>query len=156
MPCLLRLLLVSLLSCGVAFAQDTEKAEKYHRLLLKKPENPTVFDRFVEAWLDAGSKDDLQKWLEVKANSGDFADWRILTSFHDYLGEGGEAVAALDKAIKKDKRELESGIMIDQVVCLMDLNRKEEALKLGEKVKLDLLERLDRKKIITDLLEEKE
>ena len=156
MPCLLRLLLVSLLSCGVAYAQDTEKAEKYHRLLLKKPENPTVFDRFVEAWLDAGSKDDLQKWLEVKADSGDFADWRILTSFHDYLGEGGEVVAALDKAIKKDKRELESGIMIDQVVCLMDLNRKEEALKLGEKVKLDLLERLDRKKIITDLLEEKE
>ncbi|MFT6498967.1 MAG: hypothetical protein ACJAT6_001103, partial [Akkermansiaceae bacterium] len=76
--------------------------------------------------------------------------------FHDYLGEGGEAVAALDKAIKKDERELESEIMIDQVVCLMDLNQKEEALKLGKKVKLDLLERLDRKKIITDLLEEKE
>lgn len=59
-------------------------------------------------------------------------------------------------AREKDERELESEIMIDEVVCLMDLNRKEEALKLGKKVKFDLLERLDRKKIITDLLEEKE
>ena len=141
MPCLLRLLLVSLLSCGVAFAQDTEKAEKYHRLLLKKPENPTVFDRFVEAWRDAGSKDDLQKWLEVKAKSGDSADWRILASFHDYLGEGGEAVAALDEAIKKEEKNLSlrlaraemMGKTQDFEPALEDLKLVVDDEKLGER-----------------------
>ena len=106
MPCLLRLLLVSLLFCGMAFAQDFGKAERYHRLLLKKPGNATVFDRFVEAWLDAGSKDELQNWLEDKSKSGGSVDWRILASFHDYLGEGGEAVASLDEAIERDEKNL--------------------------------------------------
>lgn len=103
---LLRCLSIFLLGVGGISAEVTDKAEKYHRLLLKKPGNVTVFDRFVEAWLDADSKDELQTWLEEKTKSGMAVDWQILASLHDYLGENEEAVSALDQAIKKDEGNL--------------------------------------------------
>lgn len=87
-------------------AQDVEgpneKAARYHTLLLKKPGNTMVFSRFVDAWLDTGSKKGLTGWLGSAAKKGVAADWRVLGALHQYLGEDEEALKALNEAVKLD------------------------------------------------------
>ena len=56
-----------------------KKAESYHKLLLKKPDNATVFNRFINAWLDTGGKKELSAWLKQKAESGAVADLQVLS-----------------------------------------------------------------------------
>ena len=59
-------------------------------------------------------------------------------------------------AREKGESELESEILTDHVARLMELDRKEDALKLAKEVDPGLLHRPDRRKLITDLLREKE
>lgn len=82
--------------------EPNEKASRYHSLLLKKPGNAMVFSRFVDAWLDTGSKKGLTKWLEDEAKKGGAANWRVLGALHQYLGEDEEALKALNEAVKLD------------------------------------------------------
>ncbi len=80
--------------------EPNEKAARYHSLLLKKPGNAMVFSRFVDAWLDTGSKAGLTGWLESEAKKGTDANWRVLGALHQYLGEDEEALKALNEAVK--------------------------------------------------------
>ena len=140
MPCLLRLLLVSLLSCGVAFAQDTEKAEKYHRLLLKKPENPTVFDRFV-GLLN-------REFFHVQGTAFIFIS----------LDKQSEAVfAEFEIAVAQLEQVMECYLMAgdnDYMLKVVYSDAKDYEELYYKKILR--LPGCDRKKIITDLLEEKE
>ena len=82
-----------------------EKAARYHSLLVKKPGNTMVFNRFVDAWLDTGSKKGLTGWLEGEAKKGGAADWRILGALHQYLGEDEAALRALNEAVERDEKD---------------------------------------------------
>jgi tetratricopeptide (TPR) repeat protein len=89
-----------------AFAEVSEEARKYHQLLLKKPGNDTVFERFLEAWLTTGDREGLEVWLEGEAEGGTVGDWQILATYYEDLGESGEALAALDRGVKMDEGKL--------------------------------------------------
>lgn len=94
---------------GMSSAQEAdgpnEKAKRYHTLLLKRPGNPTVFSRFVDAWLDTGDKKEMKTWLEESAKAGGAAEWRVLAAFHEYLGEDEAALDAFNKAVKGDEKD---------------------------------------------------
>ena len=79
-----------------------KKAESYHKLLLKKPDNATVFNRFINAWLDTGGKKELSAWLKQKAESGAVADLQVLSAYYEYLGEEEKALSALSQAAKQE------------------------------------------------------
>ena len=79
-----------------------EKALRYHKLLLKRPGNATVFGRFVDSWLDTGDKKGLEKWLSGRAEAGESVDWQVLGAFYEYQGEDAKALGALNQAIEKD------------------------------------------------------
>ncbi len=94
---------------GLSFAQEAagpnEKAKRYHTLLLKRPGNPTVFSRFVDAWLDTGDKKEMKAWLEESAKSGGGPEWRVLAAFHEYLGEDEAALDAFHQAVTKNDQD---------------------------------------------------
>jgi len=97
------LLLFFLLFSGPSLSQDitpNEKAARYHAILQKKPDNATLFSRFVQSWFDTDSKENLQKWLEQSTSNGTHADWQILASLHDYLGQDQAALRSLNEAVK--------------------------------------------------------
>ena len=103
------LLAGALIFSGLSYAQEVaepnEKAKRYHSLLLKKPGNATVFNRFVNTWLDTGTKKELKAWLEQSAKEGGAAEWRVLAALHEYLGEDEEALRALNEAVKQDEND---------------------------------------------------
>lgn len=93
---------------GISVAQEVEgpneKAKRYHTLLLKRPGNPTVFSRFVDAWLDTGDKKQLKSWLEKSAKEGGVAEWQVLAALHEYLGEDEASLDAFNEAVKLDEK----------------------------------------------------
>lgn len=101
------LLLTVVLSSGVAFAANhtlPEKAEKYYQMLLKRPQYGVIFDRFVDAWLEEKSLDDLGNYLTdrsktAEANAG---DWLILALVKVRLGQEKEALEAFDEGLKRE------------------------------------------------------
>ncbi|HEY1122658.1 MAG TPA: hypothetical protein VGE67_13690, partial [Haloferula sp.] len=77
-----------------------EKAERYRTMLLKKPENPVLFGRMLDAWLEEKELDALKPELEERAKSGAAADWRLLAVYHEHSGDEAAALKALDEAVK--------------------------------------------------------
>lgn len=86
---------------GVLRAEENEKALRYHGLLLKRPESLIMFERFVEAWLDTGTKEELSEFLIDRAKEGGAVEWQVLAAFHAHGGEDEEALHALDRAVEK-------------------------------------------------------
>ena len=89
-------------------AQPNEKAERYHKLLLKRPDSGTLFERFVDSWLDTGSKEDLETFLKEGATNGGAQEWRLLATYQDYMGREEKALEAMSSALEK---EPESGAL---------------------------------------------
>lgn len=77
-----------------------EKAERYRAMLLKKPENAVLFGRMLDAWLEEKELESLKPELELRAQEGGAADWRLLAVFHEHSGDEEAALAALDEAVK--------------------------------------------------------
>jgi predicted Zn-dependent protease len=77
-----------------------EKAERYRTMLLKKPENPVLFGRMLDAWLEEKELEALKPELEERAKAGAAADWRLLAVYHDHSGDEAAALKALDEAVK--------------------------------------------------------
>ncbi|MGJ8723203.1 MAG: hypothetical protein ACSHYB_01495 [Roseibacillus sp.] len=88
--------------------QPNEKAERYHKLLLKRPDSGTLFERFVDSWLDTGSKEDLETFLQTGAKEGGAQEWRLLATYQDWMGREEQALAAMSAALEK---EPESGAL---------------------------------------------
>ena len=77
-----------------------EKAERYRTMLLKKPENPVLFGRMLDAWLEEKELEALKPELEERAKAGAAADWRLLAVYHEHAGDEAAALKALDEAVK--------------------------------------------------------
>ena len=73
----------------------SEKALKYHALLVKRPEPGYLFDRFYNTWLDESTVDSLEvfllKGVQTSKQTGD----RLLLAF--FYAKKGDDVAALDQ-----------------------------------------------------------
>ena len=89
---------------GAEPEEPNTMAARYHKLLLKKPGNEMVFGRFMDSWLDSGSKEGLRTWLEKSAKEGGAAEWSVLAAFNEYLGEDEKALLAMNEAILKDEK----------------------------------------------------
>ncbi|WP_411847626.1 tetratricopeptide repeat protein [Roseibacillus persicicus] len=82
--------------------EPNEKAGRYHQLLLKRPESTTLFERFVDSWLDSDSKEDLEAFLKDSAAGGGAAEWRLLAAYQEWMGREEDAMEALDQALALD------------------------------------------------------
>ena len=88
--------------------EPNEKAARYHKLLLKRPDSGTLFERFVDSWLDTGSKEDLETFLKEGAQNGGAQEWRLLATYQDWMGREEQALEAMSSALEK---EPESGAL---------------------------------------------
>jgi hypothetical protein len=60
-----------LLTAGGIWAEDpSEKAARYHRLLLKRPGHEVRYERFHDPWLDEGTKEGLEEVLRGGVRGG--------------------------------------------------------------------------------------
>jgi tetratricopeptide (TPR) repeat protein len=95
------LFLASSLAC---FGQTTPPtgpdAEKYHQMLLKRPQAGLVYDRFYSAWLETGTANSLAEFLGQR--TGTTADLLVLAIFHDQRGNEVEALKAYTAALARD------------------------------------------------------
>ncbi len=90
---LLRLVPLVALFAVVAPAQDlNEKAARYYETLLKRPAAGPVFDRFVDAWLDSGTLDQLETFLAERIKAGASAPGHVLLALY-YVRQGSHAKA---------------------------------------------------------------
>lgn len=78
-----------------------EKAARYHNLLLRRPDSGTLFERFVDSWLDSGSKEGLETFLTQGASEGGAPEWRLLATYLDWMGREEEALQAMSEALEK-------------------------------------------------------
>lgn len=90
--------LIFVLVLGMASAEPPEKALRYHKLLLKRPEDETVMTRFLQAWQEGSTERELMAWLKEETGEGD-ANWRVLAAYQQSLGLDDEALRALDRAV---------------------------------------------------------
>ncbi|MDB4673765.1 tetratricopeptide repeat protein [Verrucomicrobiales bacterium] len=75
------------------------KAERYHQLLLKRPGSATLLERFVDAWLDEGSKEELEEYLKESTSGGEASAWSVLASYQEWAGQEEAALAAMEEAL---------------------------------------------------------
>src|SRR6187431_644866 len=102
----------SLSACFLCFAllalpaeaqAPNEKAARYLEPLLKRPGSGPLFERFVDAWLDSDTLENLQKYLTAKMQAENTTGNRLLLAV--YLSRQGETVKALEQfraALAKD------------------------------------------------------
>lgn len=96
-------LILALLAVSAGAQQPNEKAGRYLEPLLKRPGSGPLFERFVDAWLDSDTLDNLQKYLAAKVQEEDTTANRLL--FAVFLSRQGETVKALEQfraALAKD------------------------------------------------------
>jgi tetratricopeptide (TPR) repeat protein len=81
-------------------AEAPEKALKYHEVLLKRPHNAALFDRFFGAWIDEQPVEALGAFLKERAEKNGGLDWSVLATYELRRGNEDLALAALAKAIE--------------------------------------------------------
>jgi tetratricopeptide (TPR) repeat protein len=86
-------------------AKDTanNEAQKYHAALQKRPEPGYLFDRFYNAWLDQGTAESLQEFLQKQVEQSDTTANRLLLAFFD--SKQNNDVAAIEEFGKALKNE---------------------------------------------------
>lgn len=90
---LLRHLSLVLLIAASASAQElNDKATRYYETLLKRPAPGPVFDRFVDAWLDSGTLEQLETFLAGKAKAEPSAATHLLLGLY-HVRQGAHAKA---------------------------------------------------------------
>ena len=88
----------------LADAQESqEKALRYHTILTKRPAPGYLFDRFYNTWLDAGTVEGLQTFLEQRAGTSDRTSDRLLLAFfHAKQGDDVKALEQFRTALDRD------------------------------------------------------
>ncbi|WP_294396713.1 hypothetical protein [Prosthecobacter sp.] len=76
------------------------EADKYHQMLLKRPQAGLVYDRFYSAWMETGTADSLSDFLSQRTSTT--ADLLVLAIFHDQRGNEAEALKAYTAALERD------------------------------------------------------
>ncbi|MGJ8634373.1 MAG: tetratricopeptide repeat protein, partial [Luteolibacter sp.] len=91
---------VFLISC---YGQEAppEKALKYHGVLLKRPQNETLFDRFYSAWIDEQPVEALEKFLMSEAEEKGGQAWSVLARYQLRRGQEDAALVSLGKAMEE-------------------------------------------------------
>ncbi len=90
---LFRLVPLVVLLAGAVSAQElNEKAGRYYETLKKRPAPGPVFDRFVDAWLDSGTLEQLETFLSAKVKAEPSATGRMLLGLY-YVRQGVHAKA---------------------------------------------------------------
>ncbi len=107
-------------------ADEAGKVEQYRGMLLKRPENPVLFGRLVDAWLESGEMAGLKAYLEGKAAEGGAMDWRVLAVFRNFAGDEAGAIDALDEALRKAPDD--GGTRLARAKALGAASRFEDAL----------------------------
>lgn len=129
-----------------AQAEPNEKALRYHKLLLRRPDSAVTFERFVDAWLDTGSKEELQKFLErpTKGVDATVVDWRLLARFLEFGGQDEDALEALnaavtiapkDEALRLSRAKLKARLL-DFEGALADLDVVGDSVREGDDASL--------------------
>ncbi len=95
------LFLISAMACFGQTAQPpSPEVEKYHQMLLKRPQAGLVYDRFYSAWMETGTADSLAEFLSQRTSTS--ADLLVLAMFHDQRGNEAEALKAYTAALERD------------------------------------------------------
>ena len=129
-------------------AQDTpagpEKALRYFKALQKRPSPGYLFDRFYNSWLDTGSLDELEQFLQATAAKGGATGDRLLLAFlYVKQGENVRALQELRSALEADpdnadawyqkalveQRTLDFDTAIDDLDRALAANPKEDLLR---------------------------
>lgn len=76
----------------------SDKALKYHELLLNRPGSDVIFTRFYDEWLINASIEELEQFLVQRTKVGGAADWHVLAVFHLQRGEEAKALEAYQSA----------------------------------------------------------
>lgn len=92
--------LVSAMACFGQNVPPGAEAEKYHQMLLKRPQAGLVYDRFYSAWMETGTADSLSYFLNQRTSTT--ADLLVLAIFHDQRGNEAEALKAYTAALARD------------------------------------------------------
>ena len=97
----LYLILFSLIPLtSIAEKEPPDEALKYHRALLKRPDNATLLDRFFNAWLDEQPIETLDAFLKARAEEHGGRDLAVLAQHQLRRGHENEALETLGKAIQ--------------------------------------------------------
>jgi len=80
---------------GLAQEPEAERALKYHKLLVSRPEPGYLFDRFYNTWLDESTVDALEKFLASQAQQSRATPDQLLLAF--FYVKKGDDVAALEQ-----------------------------------------------------------
>ncbi|TWT90192.1 Tetratricopeptide repeat protein [Pseudobythopirellula maris] len=92
-----------LIACTIADAETSSDqqnateppaaAAKYHRVLLRRPDPGYLYDRFMGAWLDESSHEELEAFLVERAKaSSDAADGLLLAFYYSKQGDDLKAI----------------------------------------------------------------
>ncbi len=83
-----------LLSSGLSVAQsDPTPPNKYFPLLLQQPGNSYLYDRFYNAWLDTGTLEQLESFLQTNLETrNDLAARLLLAFFYERQGQDAKAL----------------------------------------------------------------
>lgn len=93
-------LALTLASFGQTTLPPGSEVEKYHQMLLKRPQAGLVYDRFYSAWLETGTADSLAEFLSQRTTTT--ADLLVLAIFNDQRGSEAEALKAYTAALARD------------------------------------------------------
>lgn len=112
------------------------KLDKYHEILLKRPESANLFEKFQSQFLAEFSEKELDAFLKGEATGGKVSDMQVYASYLLQRGKENEALETLTGALKLEEnrqvyldrgRVHARGLAFD--VALLDLDK---ALGLGE------------------------
>jgi tetratricopeptide (TPR) repeat protein len=80
--------------CGFSPArQENTKAEKYFSLLQDRPDDSYLYDRFYDAWLDAGTIEQLESFLKANLDKdNDIVNRLLLAFFYERQGRDAQAL----------------------------------------------------------------
>lgn len=96
------LLFTAVAVLGQSGPESAPEAEKYHQMLLKRPQPGLVYDRFYAAWMETGTAETLAAYLSTRTESA--ADLLVLAIFHEQRGNETEALKAYAAALEKDAK----------------------------------------------------
>lgn len=91
-----------LATCMNVFGQQLDQStQRYLDVLMRRPANAYLFDRFYNEWLKHSGVEELEAFLKARADKGDAAYVTLAAMFYEKEGRDDDAMTYLTEAIKK-------------------------------------------------------